>query len=122
MTGSLLPFAAGIAGLFHAWWAGILVFAVSVVVSVIAERTPVASPYVERYLTILVDHLNHRRVNYKKQGDAEREAAAAELLERLTDLQMLYVGTQALAPDMSVAKAAPFGDHGFLLEVGNGQS
>ena len=115
LIGGALPFAAAVVGFFHAWWAGIAAFAASIVVSVIAERTPIASPYVERYLTILVDHLNNRRANYKKAGDSERESAAAELLERLTDLQMIYVGTQALAPDVKEAKAAPFGDHTFLL-------
>jgi hypothetical protein len=112
----LLPFAAAVLGFFYMWWAGFAAFAASIVVSVIAERTPVASPYVERYLTILADHLNNRRANYKKAGDSEREQAAEKLLEQLTDLQMVYVGTRTLVPDVKEAKAAPFGDHTFFAQ------
>lgn len=116
LTGSILPFVAAVMGFFHAWWAAVAAFVGSLVVAVIAERTPIASPYVERYLTLLADHLNNRRAKYKKIGDAEREQAAAELLERLAHLQAIYTGTRVLAPDLQEAKAAPFGDYSFLLK------
>lgn len=114
--GGMLPFLAAVLGFFHAWWAGILALVVAVLASAIAERIPVASPYVERYLTLLAEHLNNRRANFKKIGDTEREAAAAELLEQLAELRALYTGSCVLAPDVSTAKAAPFGDRYFLLE------
>jgi hypothetical protein len=121
-VGGLLPVAAAVIGFFHAWWAGILALFVAIGTSAIAERTPIASPYVERYLTLLVDHLNNRRVNFKITNDAEREAAAAGLLEKLNQLQALYMGSRVLAPDISTAKAAPYGDEYFLLDLAERQN
>lgn len=114
--GGMLPILAALLGLFHAWWAGLLAFVVAVVASVIAGRTFISSPYVERYLALLADHLNNRRANFKINGDSEREAAAAELLEKLTELLSLYAGSRVLAPSVTTAKAAPFGDKYFLLK------
>jgi len=110
-----MPFLAAGLGFFHTWWAGILSFALAIVASVIAERTSIASPFIERYLALLVEHLNRRRADFKKAGDSEREAAASELLERLTELWALNAESHVHAPTVTVAQKAPFGDRHFLL-------
>jgi hypothetical protein len=50
LIGIILPFIAGLLGLFHVWWAGIVVFICTIVVSAIMDRMPIAPKFVERYI------------------------------------------------------------------------
>lgn len=113
--GGLLPFVAAAVAFFHAWWAGLCVFVLATFVAAVASRLPIASAYLERYLALLLQHATRREADFRRRGDHERAAAAADLGKDIQGLLSLYLNTQTPAPSMSEARAAPFGDRSFLL-------
>jgi hypothetical protein len=112
---SSLPIVAAIVGFVHAWWAGFVVYLSTVVIIVIAKRTPLASHRVERYLMILLSHASQRSANYALRGDTKRAEAARDLASQMTDLLRLYVNSGVLAPASRQVRNAPFGNPGWLL-------
>lgn len=110
MISGLLPFAAGVLGFIHAWWAAILAFLVAMIASSVFQRSQVAPSNVDRYLLLLLGHAQRRHANFLARGDHLRASAAADLSEQLEALYFKYRGTGVPAPTIQMAQAAPFGE------------
>lgn len=110
MLGGTMPLVAIGISFLHAWWLPLAMLGAWSVLVAILERTPIASPWVDRYLMILLEHAQRREANYATAGDIMRAEAARELKEQLKGLLTVYSGKQVRAPSMKMAKAAPHGD------------
>ena len=115
MLGGAMPLVAVGISFLHAWWMPLAMFGAWSMLVAIIERTPIASPWVDRYLMILLTHAQRREANYASAGDAPRAEAARELKEQLENLLAVYLGKQVPAPSMKIAKAAPYDDVHSLL-------
>jgi len=113
-----LPFIAAALGFVYAWWGGILVFAVSMAVSTLAGRTPLASNKLERYLVLLWGHAQQRAADYQMRGDRDPANAVRYLSNEVQTLLSLYAGSGVKAPDVLEAKQTRFGDRESLLRQG----
>ena len=117
----LLPFAAVVIGLFHAWWAGILAFAVSPCIAGIDDSLSrqrgisIAPITLERYLVLLKEHIDKRSADYAVKGDLKLMEAAKSISVDLEELLKLYIGTGVPAPKMKQARSAPYGNPGYFL-------
>ena len=117
MLGSTMPLVAIGISFLHAWWLPLAMLGAWSIMTAITARTPIASPWLDRYLMILLGHAQRREANYATAGDAMRAEAARELKEQLEDLLTVYLGKQIPVPSMKVAKAAPHGDVYSLLRA-----
>lgn len=114
-VGSFAPFGAGLVGFFHAWWMGVAAFFIAFIVSAVAGQTRIASPYLERYLVLLLGHAQRRMAGFEAEGDQERMDLTADLVSQLEELVELYGGTRVPVPTINQAREAPHGDKRFLL-------
>ena len=112
----LLPFAAAVVGVLHAWWAGIVVFVVAILVSVVADRSPVPYASMDRYLLILLTHARRRHADFLVKRDHARALAIESLIADIEGLLVLYSGSGVRAPSVREARAAPFGQREYWLK------
>ena len=117
MLGGTMPLIAIGTSFLHAWWLPLAMIGAWSVLAAIAERTRIASPWVDRYLMILLEHAQRREAKYAAAGDAMRVEATRELKEQLEGLLAVYLSKQVPAPSMRIAKTAPYGDVYSLLRA-----
>jgi hypothetical protein len=114
---SIGPFIAAIVGFIHAWWAGLLAFAICFIVAGIAGRFGVAASSVDRYLLQLLAHAQRRYANFVRDNDTMRAEAAEHLTNELESLLDTYLGRHIPAPTFAIASSAPHGDPNYLLRL-----
>ena len=68
MLGRIMPLIAIGISFLHAWWGPLAMLAAWSILAEIAKRTPIASLWVDRYLTILLEHAQRREANYTTAG------------------------------------------------------
>ncbi|MEI9934485.1 MAG: hypothetical protein WDM71_06445 [Ferruginibacter sp.] len=114
---NFLPYVSSIIAFFYVWWAALIVFIISAFFSAIFGKTQITSHKVERYIAILIDHIQNEIANYKKRGDFDRSEASENLNKELAELLILYLKSEIRVPTMKQAKAAPYGDRYYLLNL-----
>lgn len=111
----MLPYACSALALLYAWWAAPLVFFVASILQTFAARLPFVPQQLEWYVMRFIEHAARREADFVKTGDGLRADAARELVTDLQGLFALYTGSGTLAPSMSQAQSAAYGNARSLL-------
>ena len=116
--GVTMPFTAIGISVLHAWWMPIVMLVIWPLSVTVTERIQIASPWVDRYLMILLVHALKREADYARNGDAPRAEAARELAGQVGDILDIYLGKKVPAPSIRMAKESQYGDPLSLLKSG----
>lgn len=115
-------FAAIIVGFFYAWWLGILVYIISLIINSIVELSTLYPKFVDYYILFYYKRLINRAADYSKKNDFIRAEAATEYSDNLKQLLSIYSDQPISVPDTNISKDCPSGDKYYLLNLKNGST
>jgi hypothetical protein len=102
-------------GVFYHWWAAIVLFFVTIVLSELTKLFWGRS--VSYYLALIYHKMVNRAADYKRDNDMERFEAAESYCKDLQRLMFRYQGSQLRPPTPKQLKEISYGDVSNWLEA-----
>lgn len=108
-------FGAIILSFFYHWWGAIIIYFAATTLGVLTKLFWGRS--VSYYFSFIHHKMVNRKVDYKRDNDAERFEAADSYCRDLQQVMLLYDGSGLRPPTPKELKNVPYGDLSYWLEA-----